>query len=278
MEKHKRTRKLLAVLLSGALFGAMTLPAMASPFPLEGTGSTENDGSSTGRLKGTLTNGESALSGDIVVQAKTSGGVEIVYNIEVSYGEMRFDYSYGKNWNPTLHAYEGGNTDGWNTDYLVDSNNKITIVNHSNFPVDVGLEYKDDGTSFNADKTANGSVIGVFAESNDDFTTEVLAAGLNGDLGSKVNKGEWPKELSSDPTKRIHLNMNAASIGTGDKYYITSYDNTGSNTLAGNGAESSVCFALSGKPDPGGPNDFVKIGSIKVTVTPASGVTVRTKQ
>lgn len=275
--KTMKCSRLSALLLSGVLMAVLPLNVMASSHEvvLNDSGSTTLN-TSTNEYSSTLTSGNSAMEGEIEVQAKTSGGVEIVYNIVISHGDMRFDYSYGKSWNPTFHQYTGSGTEGWDTSYIDGTNNQITITNNSNFPVDVGLVYDDTtGTPLNADKTATGSVIGIFAKDIRSFTPAILAEGQGGSLSSSVYKGEYPANTSTNPGSKIHLNMDASSISAGEKYYFTSHDSTGADTLAGRGNKETVYFALSGKPDPQGPTSFVKIGSIKVTVTPAASASRR---
>jgi len=75
------------------------------------------------------------------VKAKYSGGAAEpeVYSVDVTWGKMEFTYSVGgtRTWNPDTHLYDDKSTAGWTED-----GNDITVVNHSNKPVNVAFSYE----------------------------------------------------------------------------------------------------------------------------------------
>lgn len=217
-----------------------------------GTGTiTTSGGTYSGDIiGGQLTNG----STDIAVQAKVSGG-EIVYDLDVAWGTMQFEYSYGSIWDPEEHEYSGGQTSaGWVAG-LDGTNNKIYIRNNSNFPMIADFSSSITDGVLNASATTDGSVAGIFADDNSSFTQDLLKQGYN----------------SADPAdppyiKQLILEMDSAKLtNTGDTYYFKAVD--------GGEFDKNVFFALSGTPDIGRSTQYTSAGNITVSITPATGAT-----
>lgn len=66
---------------------------------------------------------------------------DVIYSVDVTWGSMEFNYTAPAQgtWNPESHSYDDAETAGrWS--YETDAN-KITVTNHSNSEVTVGLSY-----------------------------------------------------------------------------------------------------------------------------------------
>lgn len=258
----------LAVILTAGMLSSQALPVYAAPVTVAGEGTTvKNNAQYDGQddITALATN-----PATFNVQAKVSGGPEIIYSVDIEWGAMQFEYDYGSTWNPSTHTYGAGTSGnqggGWVVSSYVDgTNNKITVTNNSNFPVTADFAYTG-GTALNTDPTVAGSVIGIFSYTNSELqTASVLAAGLNGNI----------TPATSTPTT-MTLEMNVASIDVGTGYYFAVTD----PKLKTNGDEDStddIYFALSGKPDNGGPTTFTDVGQISVTIAPAHGANYATK-
>ena len=274
--KHKKRSAALGVLLASAMVVSSVLPAEATENPLTITGQGSTSGSS-GSLTGTVDAGTSlsANSGtSIAVQATVSGGAPIVYNVTLSWGAMQFEYDYGKIWNPNSHRYENGASEldggGWTTAGTNNENNKIHVKNDSNFPMDIGFAYDDTTgeTALNAHPDAANSVVGVFSTTEDEldgkiFTTDFLKAGKDQMVGTIP--------VNSKRTATMTLEMDQSQLTTGNIYY---YKTTNAATAV---HEDDMFFALSGKPDRGVASTLSRVGAIKVTITPCTGVNQATK-
>lgn len=204
---------------------------------------------------------------DIGVFAKTSGSpAEIFYDVEVSYGAMQFVYDYGSYWNPTTHTYtpaDGGTgrqDGGWVQNYIGTENDKIIIENFSNFPMTCSLSYSPEGTALNDAPEAAGSVTGLFAEEGSTLRdVDLLAEGKRG--AGERSMGTYSAVLEMD-----HSGIDQANVN-GSFYYYKNLDGETSKV---------VYFALSGKPDWGGPADYTKVGTITIDIAPAVNTTKRT--
>lgn len=77
---------------------------------------------------------------DIDVKAKYSDAVTTpdVYSIDIQWDNMTFTYSEAgtMDWNPATHTYTENVTAGWDKDSA-----DVTVMNHSNVPVDVSFGY-----------------------------------------------------------------------------------------------------------------------------------------
>jgi hypothetical protein len=247
----KTLMKSLAVVTAGVLIftHAPTVMATAS---IEGTGSVV---SSSGKLNGATDEALNPASIDVLVT--TEGGSDIIYDVDISYGAMKFIYDYGSVWDPDTHRYTAGSSGkqsgGWVTSGVNGTNNKITLTNNSNFPVQADFAYTADGESLNSSATT-GSVTGIFTETNSELEA-VLAEGLNGNT------------VSGMQTHQLFLEMDISNLNSGDSYY-----------KYGDGqSEGTVYFALSGKPDKGLTLNSSKVGTIGITITPCQGVSSETK-
>ncbi len=247
----KTLMKSLAVVTAGVLIFTHAPTVMATS--IEGTGSVVQE---SGKWNG-ATDGEPLSPASIDVLVTTEGGSDIIYNVKITYGAMKFIYDYGSVWNPATHSYTAGSSGkqsgGWVTSGVDGTNNKITLTNNSNFPVQVDFAYTADGEPLNS-STGTGSVTGIFTEDNDVLKNEaVLAEGLNGST------------VSGMQTHQLFLEMDISHLGTDDSYYYK---------VSGGPTEDDVYFALSGKPDKGLSLNSSKVGTIGITITPCSDVKV----
>ena len=263
--KNRKTKRIAALLLCGALIsGTVLFPTSAraadpqSPSKettIKGTGKiqVQSEGFKTAKV-----NGDSgALNSAIIPIKAETAGAEIVYDILVEYGDMKFKYSYGRTWNPELHKYSGGNA-GWDPENLNGTNNIITVTNNSNFPMKASFSADSAAlaTAFNnADPSPSNPVKGCFADDNDAFKNNI----------AKLNDGSYP----GDTTTSFTLEMDVGSLTSGDTYYQK-------GNVAGTPVSKSVYFALCGRPDKEVEANS-EVGSITVTIAPESGVTEKTK-
>lgn len=249
----KTLMKSLAVVTAGVLIftHAPTVMATAS---IEGTGSVVSSG---GKLNGATEKAWDPASIDVLVT--TEGGSDIIYDVDITYGDMKFVYDYGSVWDPDEHKYTAGpsgkQSGGWVTSGVNGTNNKITLTNNSNFPVQADFAYTADGDPLNSSATT-GSVAGIFTDDNSKLTEAVLAEGLNGST------------VSTMQTRSLVLEMDITNLASGDSYYKYS---------DGGLTEDDVYFALSGKPDKGLTLNSTKVGTIGITITPCQGVKAATK-
>ena len=164
----KTLMKSLAVVTAGVLIftHAPTVMATAS---IEGTGSVVSSG---GKLNGATDEALNPASIDVLVS--TEGGSDIIYDVDISYGDMKFVYDYGSVWDPDEHKYTAGpsgkQSGGWVTSGVNGTNNKITLTNNSNFPVQADFAYTADGEQLNSSSTATGSFTGIFTDDNSKLT------------------------------------------------------------------------------------------------------------
>lgn len=254
----KTLMKSLAVVTAGVLIFTHAPTVMATTY-IEGTGSViQESGKSNGATDGEL----APASIDVLVS--TEGGSDIIYNVKITYGAMKFIYDYGSVWDPKTHRYTAGSSGkqsgGWVTSGVNGTNNKITITNNSNFPMQADFAYTavNEGDGKLNSSTTTGSVIGIFTEDNDVLKNEdLLAQGLNGS-----------NNVSNMQTLQLVLEMDITNLKPGDSYY-----------KYGDGpTEDDVYFALSGKPDKGLTLNSTKVGTIGITITPCQGVEAKDKQ
>ena len=194
---------------------------------------------------------------NIDIKAKVIGGGGLYYDMDLSWGEMKYEYYYGRIWDPKTHSYsnspDGLSNGGWITTGHVDRmNNRINATNHSNFPMQVNFSFALDGTVMNESPTATGSVIGIFSDSNDELTG-LLSEGYS--IDDPSNPGQAVDKMTDT---RI-LEMDRTNLRSGDKYYYKNYGGLHYGT---------EFFALSGKPDSNRSRSYMKVGTITVTVSP----------
>ena len=191
----------MALAMAGVLFASCAISASAAnEIKITGTGTTTQS-TSTGLYNGNLTADLENNPAPIDVQAKTSGGAEIVYNLTVSWGNMQFEYDFGGKWNPSLHTYSlgasGKQGGGWTAAGVDGENNKITVRNDSNFPMTASFSFEIGNTLNPSGINNDGAVVGIFSENNTDFvttsggspsTTSLLDEGYNGTgIAAKTN-------------------------------------------------------------------------------------------
>ena len=246
----KTLMKSLAVVTAGVLIFTHAPTVMATS--IEGTGSVVQSG---GKKNGATDKALDPASIDVFVT--TSGGSDIIYNVRIDYGSMTFVYDYGSVWNPNTHSYKAGpsgnQSGGWAKSGVDGTNNKITLTNNSNFPMQADFAYTavNEGDGKLNSSTASGSVIGIFTETNS-VLEDVLAEGYGGST------------VSGMQTHQLFLEMDITNVKPGDSYYKYS---------DGGLIEGNVYFALSGKPDKGLTLNSTKVGTIGITITPCQGVT-----
>lgn len=113
-------KKITTLLAAAALVCTMSTTAFAADQDGVGTGSYNTD------VKGTY-------------QAGSSGAV--VYSVDIAWTDMSFTYTDAGEgtWDPETHEYNGGADAAW-----TDSNDSITVTNHSNAPVTATASYAAD--------------------------------------------------------------------------------------------------------------------------------------
>ena len=246
----KTLMKSLAVVTAGVLIFTHAPTVLAQS--IEGTGSVVT---SSGKKNGATDEDLDPASIDVLVT--TEGGSDIIYDVDITYGAMKFVYDYGSVWDPDTHSYRAGSSGkqsgGWVLSGVNGTNNKITLTNNSNFPVQADFEYTADSNNKLNSSATTGSVTGIFNKENTALTADVLAEGLNGST------------VSAMQTYQLILEMDITQLASGDSYY---YKNT-----SGGASEGNVYFALSGKPDKGLTFSETKVGTIGITITPCQDVT-----
>ena len=258
MKKQNR-KKLVSVSLCCAVMAGMVLSpvgAIAATKTIEGTGK---------RLGNTATvDGDTAEleKVEIPINASTKGA-DIIYKITVDSGAMNFTYTYGKTWDPDTHTYADG-TVGWDPADLDGTNNKITVVNYSNYPVKASFAVDPSGAiaaAFNNTPTATNAVRGFFSTQNSDFVS-------NTGVTTIVSSG-----VGGSQTGSMTLEMNASALTVGDKYYRKDENVAYTDSTA---CEGSMFFALAGVPDKNIDTSTV-VGNIIVTITPETNTTIVTR-
>lgn len=117
-------KKLLSVLTIIAMTAAVSASALAA----ETDRITSDGGSASATVKGIYAEGEKA---------------DIVYSVDVSWGEMEFTYSVGgtKVWDKKNHTYSVRNaTSGWS-----ESGNTVRVTNHSNADIRAVFSFEAEG-------------------------------------------------------------------------------------------------------------------------------------
>lgn len=266
MINRKKRIGVIAAAAVAALVVTFPSTALAETFNFSETGTVSENSTNPNLYDGNIDGGATeigiATTSTNEVKAVINPGFEIIYNVTVEFGAMEFEYDYGSTWNPTTHQYGtgSGQQTGWVVTNRVEGvnapgaivNNGIRITNDSNFPVKAEFSYDDSGTPLNADKTASGSVVGIFADNN------TTLAGL-------LDKGYGVVSTTYTNPDPVTLEMDHSRLGIGEFFYYKD---------SFNGASiADKYFALSGKPDQNGPNTLTAVGAITVTIKPETGVT-----
>lgn len=87
----------------------------------------------------------------IDVEGEYTSQPETVYSVEISWGNMEFQYKMTGSYNPSTHDYNSTSSDVWN---IGATGNRITVKNHSNTDITATLSYS---------KTLN-TVTGIFKD------------------------------------------------------------------------------------------------------------------
>lgn len=287
-------KKGLSLLLSGALVLGVTFifpqsVSAAGSSTIEAFGTFSNSGADVLDDNGASTQliGET----DIDVSVRTSGGDQLVYSVGISWGDMKFVYDFGKTWDPTTHSYINGESGtvegGWVvTGYVNEINNKISIQNHSNYPISAKFSYVPEegsngagSTKFNVNALNTDSVAGVFMDDNEDLKDGLdLTSGIPSLSGYGVvqDHDNTPGNVSwTSPV--VQLEMSWAGLQAGDKVYTL--NNTGVTVGDTNtNWKKDMYFALCGKPDANvrlgsaDPASFDTVGKIHIELKPVQGL------
>ncbi len=254
--KKKRNRLfsgMAAALLFLMSFLLCAEKAFAVEFTIQGTGEVVQNAS--GSYSATAENLTAPSFEMDIVSVSTSGDPEIVYDVQIEWNSMQFEYDYGYYWEPSNHRYRtgmsGNQGGGWVTNNYVNGiNNRITVTNSalSRFPMDVAFSFENGDFPMNADPSASGSVVGIFADYNPLLVNDAL-----------LKEGRNGPNTSNMTTATMTLETMYTGSGT---YYK---DEEGTFT-------KNMYFALSGIPDPGYPQEYKSVGRIIVNVSPAKNV------
>ncbi len=267
----------MALAMAGVLFASCAISASAeNEINITGTGTTTQN-ASTGLYNANQTADLENNPASIDVQAKTSGGAEIVYDLTIKWGNMQFEYDFGGQWSPSSHTYTLGTSGkqggGWTAAGVDGTNNKITVDNDSNFPMTATFSFEIGSTLNPSGNTNNGAVVGIFSENNNDFVT---GSGSSSSTTSLLDQGYNGTGITSAITKpTVNMEMVATELESGQIYYATAANVTSSEDTA----IKDMYFALSGRPDTGlQQSSLTSIGTLKVQVAPFKNATQITKQ
>lgn len=123
----------------------------------------------------------------IDVEGEYTSQPETIYSVEISWGNMEFQYEMNGSYNPSTHDYNSTSSDIWN---IGDMGNIITVKNHSNTDISATLNYS---------KTLN-TVIGTFK----DTTT---GGNVKNTLNAKTAIGTMYANVPND-SAYLQLNCN----------------------------------------------------------------------
>ena len=291
----KRLAKMVAMATAMVLvIGSNSLAAMAADdgnaadVPQGGTGTKASSGAATASWDKTDVNqtgfnvvgddDNTAVDGtdtqtDISIWAKVVEHGDIVYKVDISWGAMKFEFNNqaGK-WNTDSHTYEAVNNVSaeWTVDEYIDAtNNKITVVNHSNWAVDTTFSYAHDGAAFNEDQDGDDAVRGHFFLSN-----EAAKAAAKVLENSETVSDALEEALTLGHQDATHKAMYGGTISGTDMSLIG--DDAIVSAVARNTNGSctrDVYFTFNGTPDIAHMSaalktDFTKVGVITVTIEP----------
>lgn len=297
--KKKLFKKMVAFAVAAVLIlGGNSISALAddngaaADAPQGGTGTKVSSGAASA-LKDTtegdaefyVIGDDDATAADVKTDTETDIGIwatvvehgDLVYKVDISWGAMKFEFNnHAGKWNTESHQYDAdgsGVSQEWTVDGFINAtNNKITVVNHSNGAVDAEFTYAHEGandTVFNteANKNGNSAVRGYFFWTNEN----AQAAALN---------------LTNSTSNTIANEIeNSFMLGHQDSSNATNYGGAvDGTTVSGNpvsavtaNAEGSctrdVYFAFAGTPDATKmtgaiTTGFTKVGVITVTIAP----------
>ena len=77
---------------------------------------------------------------EVVATYTANASASTVYSVDVAWGSMEFTYTVANegNWNPETHQFDSASEGNWSCNQGQD---KVTVTNHSNAPVEVGFSY-----------------------------------------------------------------------------------------------------------------------------------------
>lgn len=138
-------------------------------------------------------------SQEIDVTGTLSGTVEKIYKVDVAWEAMNFTYTKGtEKWDTTEHKYVaiGGSEGTWSK-----TDNKITITNHSNAGINVGLGFTPTNVS------------GSFNSNRDGTGTTITSLSVDSAVVGTAKIGEVYLVLSGTPST-AWMNNTSLSLGT----------------------------------------------------------------
>ncbi len=136
---------------------------------------------------------EEGTDSNVVKGTYVSGGtVTTIYSVDVVWGSMEFTYtdSFTGTWNPETHTFDNAKEAAWSCS---ENSNKITVINHSNIPIEADLSYTSkEGYTGIAGTFTNDSIRLSTAEGT---STTAAPTGsslltLSGELSSSANLAE----------------------------------------------------------------------------------------
>ena len=213
-------------------------------------------------------------STDISIWAKVVEHGDIVYKVDISWGAMKFEFNNqaGK-WDTTQHKYvveeNQAGAEWTEKDYIDATNNKITVVNHSNWAVDTTFTYAHDGAAFNEEQDGDDAVRGHFFLSNE---AAKAAAKVLENSDTVLNALE--EALTLGHQDATHKAMYGGTISgtdmslTGDDAIVSAVERNTNGSCT-----RDVYFTFNGTPDIEILNEnirtnFTKVGVITVTIEP----------
>lgn len=207
---------------------------------------------------------------DISIWAKVVEHGDIVYKVDISWGAMKFEFNNqaGK-WDTEEHKYvvEDGQAGAeWTVkDFIDATNNKITVVNHSNWAVDTTFNYTHDGAAFNTDKTGANAVRGHFF-----LTNEAAVVASKVLTGSATVQNALTDEIMLGHQDKANK-LNYGGVEAGNSLSEGAFDGVAEN--AEGSCTRNVYFTFNGTPDIANMDDalktdFTKVGVITVTIEP----------
>lgn len=240
-------KKILSFVIATTL--AITMCVIPTTVKAETLGGKADSGNEGEVIDGSSGNSTEIGTSNIDVQAKETGNAhEIVYSVTVTWGTMQFEYYYGPTWDPGSHSYKGASGEGWKDSYVDGSNNRIKVVNDSNWPVDVEVSFDLAPARFNVHPDRETSVKGRFDYDNDDLKNNLTDSNVD-----NCGYGRLSFFLNSSDSLNQYFDSDTLLDSGGTKL-------TTSKVLY---------FTLWGTPDKANAkSDFTKAGTIKVMVKP----------
>ncbi|MDD3219685.1 MAG: InlB B-repeat-containing protein [Lachnospiraceae bacterium] len=67
-----------------------------------------------------------------------------VYKMDMSWGDMKFEYSVNREWDASAHMYTDGALNDWRIQSYEEGNNRVQVLNHSNTDVRVNMNVQSN--------------------------------------------------------------------------------------------------------------------------------------